>query len=83
MDKFLVFSSSVLLLCANLVSCQLVVNVKNKGGDVLVESIQANTTEDTVTLEYQNTDGTLITQFIDFKSVNNFYCRNTYTDCPL
>ncbi|XP_048254086.1 out at first protein-like [Haliotis rufescens] len=68
MDKFLVFSSSVLLLCASLVSCQLVVNVKNKGGDVLVESIQANTTEDTVTLEYQNTDGTLITQFIDFKS---------------
>ena len=51
------------------VSCQLVVNVKDEGGDVLVESIHANTSSDTLTLEFQNTDGTLITQFIDFKSV--------------
>ncbi|XP_041373107.1 out at first protein-like [Gigantopelta aegis] len=50
------------------VSCQLVVNVKDEGGDVLVESIHANTSSDTLTLEFQNTDGTLVTQFIDFKS---------------
>ena len=50
--------------------CQLVVNVKNKGEEVIVESIHANTTLDTVTLEYLNTDGTLVTLFIDFKSVS-------------
>lgn len=62
-------------LFAALLSCilplstgQLVVNVKNKGDEVIVESIQANTTSDTVTLEYLNTDGTLVTLFIDFKS---------------
>ncbi|KAL8605946.1 hypothetical protein ACOMHN_065687 [Nucella lapillus] len=55
-------------LCACSVFGQLVVNVKNKGEEVIVESIHANTTSDTVTLEYLNTDGTLITLFIDFKS---------------
>ena len=50
---------------------QLVVNVKNKGGDLLRESIQANTTQDTVTLEFQESDGTLVTQFIDFKNVSS------------
>lgn len=52
-----------------LVRCQLVVNVKNKGGDVDQESIQANTTADTVLLEFMSKDGTLVTQFIDYKSV--------------
>ena len=46
------------------------VNVKNKGGDVLRESIQANTTQDSVTLEFQESDGTLVTHFIDFKNVS-------------
>ena len=49
---------------------QLVVNVKNKGGETLVEKIMANTSADTVTLEYLNYDGSFITQFIDFKSVS-------------
>lgn len=49
---------------------QLVVNVKNKGGDILREMIQANTTQDTVTLEFPESDGTLVTQFIDFKNVS-------------
>ncbi|XP_062577557.1 out at first protein-like [Saccostrea cucullata] len=47
---------------------QLVVNVKNKGGDVIREVISGNTTSDVVELQFQNTDGTLINQFIDFKS---------------
>ncbi|ESO99925.1 hypothetical protein LOTGIDRAFT_186451, partial [Lottia gigantea] len=47
---------------------QLVVNVKNGGGDILVESIQSNVSSDTITLEYPSSDGSLITQFIDFKS---------------
>lgn len=59
---------AVCLTCLCTIVAQLVVNVKNKGDEVIVESIQANTTSDTVTLEYFNTDGTLITLFIDFKS---------------
>ena len=55
------------LIC--LTRSELVVNVKNKGGDVEKEKIEANTTADTVILEYQPKDGTYITQFIDFKSV--------------
>ena len=49
---------------------QLVVNVKNKGGEVLLETIQANTSLDTIRLAFQEYDGTLITQFIDFKNVS-------------
>lgn len=48
--------------------CQLIVNVKNKGGDVDKQKIEANTTTDTVTLEFRPKDGTHFTQFIDFKS---------------
>lgn len=48
---------------------QLVVNVKDKGGDVLQESIYANTSTDTITLDFMQFDGTLITQFIDFPNV--------------
>ena len=48
---------------------QLVVNVKNRGGDVEREVIEANTTADTIRLEYLSKDGTFVTQFIDFKSV--------------
>ncbi|KAL4229088.1 hypothetical protein ACF0H5_012127 [Mactra antiquata] len=47
---------------------QLVVNVKNKGGDVEREKIEANTTSDSVRLEFMSKDGTLVTQFIDYKS---------------
>lgn len=49
--------------------CQLVINVKNQGGDIVQESITSNITDDTITLEFQRPEGTLITQFIDFKSV--------------
>ncbi|KAH3701844.1 out at first protein-like [Dreissena polymorpha] len=47
---------------------QLVINVKNNGGDVERQSIEANTTADTVLLEFLSKDGTHVTQFIDFKS---------------
>lgn len=57
-------------LCLNYLSgAELIVNVRNKGGDVDRERIEANTTADTVILEYRPKDGTYITQFIDFKSV--------------
>ncbi|GIZ04439.1 out at first protein [Caerostris extrusa] len=48
--------------------CQLVINVKNQGGDIVQESIISNITDDTITLEFQRPEGTLITQFVDFKS---------------
>ncbi len=57
-------------------TAQLVVNVKNKGNEILRESIQSNITQDTVTLEFQKSDGTLITQFIDFKSVSIYFGVN-------
>ena len=49
---------------------QLVVNVKNKGGDLLKENINANTTQDTVNLEFNTVDGTYVTLFIDMKNVS-------------
>ncbi|XP_005111897.2 out at first protein [Aplysia californica] len=61
----------ICMLLAALVSyttAQLIVNVRNKGGETVVEKILANTTADTVTLEFLNSDGSLVTQFIDFKS---------------
>lgn len=68
MERLQTFALLVYASYLCLVHCQLVVNVKNKGGDVIVESVQANTSLDTVQLEFTNTDGTLITQLIDFKS---------------
>lgn len=50
---------------------QLVVNVKNKGGDVLQQRIESNVTQDTVLLHFRKYDGTLISQFIDFKNVSS------------
>jgi len=47
---------------------QLVVNVRNNGGEVVKETILANTTADTVTLEFQRPDGSVVTQLIDFAS---------------
>ncbi|XP_018563712.1 out at first protein, partial [Anoplophora glabripennis] len=47
---------------------QLVINVRNQGGDVVQENISANVTDDTVTLEFQRSDGTLVTQLIDFRN---------------
>ncbi|XP_023933117.1 out at first protein [Lingula anatina] len=70
-------SSSIIIACLQSVfliflitpgCAQLVVNVKEKGGDVYKEAINANTTAETVTLEFKRSDGTFITQFIDFKN---------------
>lgn len=43
-----------------------------QGGDVVQETILANVSEDTVTLEFQRSDGTLVTQLIDFRNVSPF-----------
>ena len=37
---------------------------------MLQETITANVSEDAVTLEFQRSDGTLITQLVDFRNVS-------------
>lgn len=37
------------------------------------ESITANISEDTVTLEFLRLDGVFISQLVDFTNVSNFY----------
>jgi len=62
-----------------LANCQLVVNVRNNGGDVYRETIEANTTQDSINLDFRKSDGTLITQLIDGRNVNKtkLYLRIT------
>lgn len=43
-----------------------------QGGEVVQETITSNIHDDIITLEFQRTDGTLITQLIDFRSVSLF-----------
>ncbi|CAH1161722.1 unnamed protein product [Phyllotreta striolata] len=57
-----------LCLLVDITDTQLVINVRNQGGDVVQENISANITDDTVTLEFQRSDGTLVTQLIDFRN---------------
>ncbi|XP_064651487.1 out at first protein-like [Lineus longissimus] len=64
----LVLSLLVLLQIWLISESQLVVNVKNGGGEIVHETINANTTEDTIKLEFKKADGTIVTQLIDFKS---------------
>ena len=61
----------------SLTSSQLVVNVKNKGDEVLQENIQANISQDTITLEFLKSDGTEIIQFIDMKNVSVIHRDST------
>lgn len=41
-----------------------------QGGDVLQETISANVSDDVVMLEFQRSDGTLVTQLVDFRQVS-------------
>ncbi|XP_048480618.1 out at first protein [Plutella xylostella] len=45
---------------------QLLINVKNQGGDVMQENITANVSEDTVTLDFVRLDGVFVSQLVDF-----------------
>lgn len=51
--------------------------VCSQGGDVLQETITSNVTEDVVTLEFQRSDGTLVTQLIDFRKVS-LHCETSF-----
>ena len=48
-----------------------------QGGEVVQETITSNIHDDIIMLEFQRTDGTLITQLIDFRSVSRslFKCH--------
>lgn len=41
-----------------------------QGGEVVQETITSNVGEDIITLEFQRTDGTLITLLLDFRNVS-------------
>lgn len=41
-----------------------------QGGEVIQETIQTNLDDDSIQLEFQKPDGTLVTQLIDFRNVN-------------
>lgn len=45
---------------------QLLINVKNQGGDIMHENITANVSEDTILLEFVRLDGLTISQLVDF-----------------
>lgn len=47
---------------------QLLINVQNQGGELMQETITSNVVDDTIILEYQKTDGTLITWLINFRN---------------
>ncbi|XP_034944018.1 out at first protein [Chelonus insularis] len=58
----------LLLYLYGICTTQLLINVKNQGGDIFLETITSNVTEDVITLEFQRSDGTLVTQLIDFRN---------------
>jgi Transcriptional regulator, Out at first len=41
-----------------------------QGGEVVQETITSNISDDVITLEFQRSDGTLITELIDFRNVS-------------
>ncbi|XP_030834059.1 out at first protein isoform X2 [Strongylocentrotus purpuratus] len=53
---------------SHIVTSQLVINVKNDGGDLVQESINADVKRDVIYLQFQKLDGTLVKMVIDFKS---------------
>ncbi|KAL1419839.1 hypothetical protein MTO96_004746 [Rhipicephalus appendiculatus] len=64
-------AAAVVLLWACVVQptpAQLIINVRNAGGDLLRERLLANTSDETITLEFQRADGTHVTQLIDFRA---------------
>ncbi|XP_046454442.1 out at first protein-like [Daphnia pulex] len=62
-----------LLSCFSSSNPQLVINIKNQGGDVLQEVLASNVSEDVVQLEYQRADGTIVTQMLDFRKEVQIY----------
>ncbi|CAB3250856.1 unnamed protein product [Arctia plantaginis] len=60
------FQVITLFLLVKSTNLQLLINVRNQGGDVMQENITANVSEDTITLEFIRLDGVFISQLVDF-----------------
>ncbi|XP_014215391.1 out at first protein [Copidosoma floridanum] len=58
----------VLQFFCGICSTVLLINVRNQGGEIIQENLTSNTTDDVITLEFQRSDGTLVTQVVDFKN---------------
>ncbi|XP_055920198.1 out at first protein [Eupeodes corollae] len=67
-NKYLVLGVIILFIVLSNVQSQLLINIQNQGGEVIQETITSNVSDDLVTLEFQRTDGTLISQLIDFRN---------------
>ena len=63
------FFISLFTLHYRLSFAELVVNVRNDGGEVIQETIQSETSSNTIKLFFRKFDGTMIAQFIDFDRV--------------
>lgn len=50
---------------------QLIINLKNRGGEVYQQAI--STKENFIEVEYQSTDGNLVNQIIDFENVSIYF----------
>ncbi|XP_045494686.1 out at first protein [Colias croceus] len=61
-----IFSVILLYLHIKPSNLQLLINVRNQGGDVMQENITANVSEDTVTLDFLRLDGVYVSQLVDF-----------------
>ncbi|XP_061511773.1 out at first protein [Anopheles gambiae] len=68
MGREVVGSLCCFLLIINQAATQLIINVQNQGGEIVQETITSSVGDETCTLEFQRSDGTLITELIDFKS---------------
>lgn len=52
---------------------ELVVKVRNNGGEVVTEVIEADVEQDTLLISFTSADGTLVKQFIDYTNVMVLY----------
>ncbi|XP_063822966.1 out at first protein [Ostrinia nubilalis] len=64
--EFIMYKLILLYMLIRSTNLQLLINVKNQGGDVMQENITANVSEDTVTLEFLRLDGVFVSQLVDF-----------------
>ncbi|KAI4477182.1 hypothetical protein M0804_013003 [Polistes exclamans] len=64
--KFVEFQTTFIVFqyLTSICMTHLLINVKNQGGDILLETISSNVTEDVIILEFQRSDGTLEVQVI-------------------
>lgn len=63
----------VIITCLCIANAELIVNIRNRAGQVFQQKISANVSQKIVEFEHQTPDGSLITHLIDFNSVSFFF----------